>query len=58
MHMKEGSGSPDFFIFSLLPLQVADSQPAQGAKMNGKVRVRYMENNIASAVSFYTKHLD
>ena len=44
MQMKEGSGSPNFFIFSLLPLQVADSQPAQGANMNGKVRVRYMEN--------------
>jgi predicted enzyme related to lactoylglutathione lyase len=25
--------------------------------MNGKVRVRYMETDIASAVSFYTKHL-
>ena len=44
-------------FLSMLPLQIGGAQLGQGASMNGKVRVRYMENNIASAVAFYTKHL-
>jgi hypothetical protein len=44
-------------FLSMLLLQVAGSQPAQEANMNGKVQVRYMENNIATAVSFYTEYL-
>ena len=44
------------FLLSTTPLQVAGAQPAQEVNMN-KVRVRYMENDIGSAVSFYTKYL-
>ena len=44
-------------FLAILPLQRAGSQPAQEANVNSTVRVRYMENDIASAVSFYTKYL-
>jgi len=42
---------------SILPLQCAGARPAEGANMDGKVRVRYMETNIAPSVSFYTRYL-
>jgi len=45
-------------FLTMLPLEVAGLQSAKGANMDAKVRVRYMENDIASAVSFYTKYLD
>lgn len=44
------------FLLSMSPLQVAGTQAAQGGNMD-KVRVRYMENDIAPAVSFYTRYL-
>jgi hypothetical protein len=39
----EGPENLIVIFLSTLPLQVAGPQPAQGANMNGKVRVRYME---------------
>ena len=45
------------FFLSALPLQLAGAQPAREVNMNSKVRVRYMENDIAPAVTFYTKYL-
>jgi len=44
------------FLLSMSSLRVAGAQPSQEVNMN-KVRVRYMENDIGSAVSFYTQYL-
>ena len=43
-------------LISMLPLAAAGTKPASGGNMD-KVRVRYMEKDIASAVSFYTRYL-